>query len=117
MHIDWFTFIAQIVNFLVLAGLLRWLLYGPIVRAMQQRQEKIASRLHEAQQKYAEAEAKGQQYEEKTREIEQQREELLREARQKAHQYRERLTEEAREDASRNAVIGCAHVNVSERRS
>ena len=48
MQIDWFTVVAQIVNFLTLVGLLKKFLYGPIIRAMDDRERRIASRLEEA---------------------------------------------------------------------
>ena len=97
MNIDWFTFIAQIVNFLLLVGLLQWFLYGPIVRAMQQRADKVAGRLEDAERKQREADEQVQQYEQKNQEIEMQREELLKEARREAHQQHERLIKQARE--------------------
>ena len=37
MLIDWFTVGAQIVNFLVLVGLLKYFLYEPILKAMDKR--------------------------------------------------------------------------------
>lgn len=58
MLIDWFTVAVQIVNFLVLLLLLRRFLYGPLLRAMDQRQRAIADRL--AQAALAEQEAKEQ---------------------------------------------------------
>ena len=48
MQIDWFTVVAQIVNFLILVWLLKKFLYGPIIRAMDDRERRIASRLEEA---------------------------------------------------------------------
>ena len=48
MNIDWFTFAAQVINFLVLVGLLRHFLYGPVVRAMQAREQKVTQRLTDA---------------------------------------------------------------------
>lgn len=98
MNIDWFTFVAQIVNFLVLVALLRWVLYGRIVRSMKQREDRIAGQLREADQKRAEAEAQAERYEEKTRDLERRREEMLQKARDEAQQERERLRREARED-------------------
>ena len=35
---DWFTVIAQIINFLILVALLKRFLYGPIIRAMERRE-------------------------------------------------------------------------------
>lgn len=50
MLIDPFTVLAQIVNFLILVALLRHFLYGPITRAMTQREQTIAARLNQAKQ-------------------------------------------------------------------
>jgi F-type H+-transporting ATPase subunit b len=43
--IDWFTVLAQIVNFLVLVALLKRFLYGPLVAAIDAREQSIAGRL------------------------------------------------------------------------
>jgi len=48
MLIDWFTVGVQIVNFLILVGLLKHFLYGPILKAMDARQQTIAAHLAEA---------------------------------------------------------------------
>ncbi len=40
MLIDWFTIIAQIINFLVLVALLKYFLYGRILQAMDRRRMK-----------------------------------------------------------------------------
>jgi F-type H+-transporting ATPase subunit b len=101
MNIDGFTFAAQIVNFLVLVAILRWLLYGPIVRAMKRREQEIADRLQNAEDKRMKAEEKVEQYEQKTREITERREELLNEARRQAHEENERLMHEARDEVDR----------------
>jgi F-type H+-transporting ATPase subunit b len=50
MLIDPFTVLAQIVNFLILVALLKHFLYGPITRAMAQREQTIADRLEQAEQ-------------------------------------------------------------------
>ena len=98
MNIDWFTFVAQIINFLILVGLLRWFLYGPIVNAMQQREGKITDRWTAAEQRLDQANEKAALYEQKTLDFEQQCEELTRDAVREAHEHRERLTREARDD-------------------
>ena len=55
MLIDWFTVIAQIVNFLVLVYLLKRFLYKPIIKAMDGREQRIAGRLEEADKREEEA--------------------------------------------------------------
>jgi len=99
MQIDWFTVVAQIVNFLILAGLLAKLLYRPIVSAMQEREERIAARMHEAEEREQEAEAARRDHEQKLKELEERREEVLARAREDADDERERLIDEARRSA------------------
>ncbi len=70
MQIDWFTVVAQIVNFLILLLLLRKFLYGPVVNAMNDREEKIKKTEQEAQNKKKQAENKKQEYESMHRELE-----------------------------------------------
>ena len=56
MQIDFFTFFAQIVNFLILIYLLRRFLYGPITRAMAGREGRIAARCAVVEAQMLEAE-------------------------------------------------------------
>ena len=51
MLIDWFTVAAQIVNFLVLVALLKRFLYGPLIHAIDAREQRIAAQVAEADQK------------------------------------------------------------------
>lgn len=96
MQIDWFTVIAQVVNFLVLVWLLKHFLYGRIVRAMDEREAKIASRLEEAARNRAEAEQEAVLYRAKSRDLEEQREGILAQSREAAEARRLQLVEEAR---------------------
>jgi F-type H+-transporting ATPase subunit b len=61
--IDWFTIVAQIVNFLVLILLLRRFLYRPILNAMQERERQVAERLESAAQERLQAEEERRRYE------------------------------------------------------
>ncbi|MBU0908993.1 MAG: F0F1 ATP synthase subunit B, partial [Proteobacteria bacterium] len=56
MGIDWFTFCAQIINFLILVWLLKKVLYQPVLNAMAEREAKIAARLNDAAEQAAQAE-------------------------------------------------------------
>ena len=98
MQIDWITVSAQVVNFLILVWLLKRFLYAPVIRAMERREEHIAERLHEAEDKLQAADRKAEAYEEKERELESRREKLMRQARGEADDYRERMLAEAREE-------------------
>lgn len=48
MQIDWFTFTAQIFNFLILVWLLKRLLYQPVLTAIANREQSIAEKVAEA---------------------------------------------------------------------
>ena len=101
MLIDWFTVVAQMVNFLVLIFLLKHFLYGRIIRAMDQREEKIASRLADAEQKREKAEEEAEEFREKNEELAARKEELLRQARTDAESQKEDLVRKAREEVER----------------
>ncbi|HYW33867.1 MAG TPA: F0F1 ATP synthase subunit B [Balneolaceae bacterium] len=101
MHLDWFTFIAQIINFLILLALLQRFLYKPVLRIMDKRAEEVAGRLEEARKKLDQAEEKSKLYEEKLRDFEHQKSELLKSASEEAERKRDALIREARDEVDR----------------
>lgn len=98
MHIDWFVFFAQIINFLILVYLLKYFLYSRILNAMDAREAKIASRFEEAQRLKEDARKAAQAYEEKNRELHEQSEEFLNQAHQHAEQEKNLLMDKVREE-------------------
>lgn len=96
MLIDWFTVAAQIVNFLILVWLMKRYLYQPILRAIDAREQQIASQLASAEAQRTEAEQLKREYQQKNEQIESQRASLLQTATDEAHATRHRLLEEAR---------------------
>lgn len=98
MQVDWLTVSAQWVNFLILVLLLRRFLYGPIVRAMDRRQQRIEADRAEARLKAEQAEREAAHYRGKALELEEQRAALLSEARAAAARERERLVARARDE-------------------
>ncbi|MEQ8467940.1 F0F1 ATP synthase subunit delta [Coleofasciculus sp. E1-EBD-02] len=99
--IDWFTFIAQIINFIILVFLLWRFLYKPITKTMGERLKRIERQWKEAQQKQEEAEAEAKSYRQKQQDLEQRREELLNEAKEKAKAEQETLIKQARQEVDR----------------
>ncbi len=99
MKLDVFTFIAQIVNFLILIALLRYFLFNRIRKAMDDREKKIAARLAEADSKKQEADREAESFRAHERELEEKREELLSRASQDAEAERKKLLENARTEA------------------
>ncbi|MGB4220397.1 MAG: hypothetical protein WBJ50_03870, partial [Smithellaceae bacterium] len=96
MHIDWFVFIAQIFNFLLLMYLLKRFLYGRILKAMDDREAKIAARFAEAEQLQAKATEEARLYERRNQELLEQKEQMLNEAVAAADARRRELMEKVR---------------------
>lgn len=101
MGFDWFTLLAQVLNFLVLVWLLKHFFYDRIVSAMNEREARIARRLDEAAEEKALAEQQAELYREGNRELENAREQLLEKAAQEAEAHRRDLMEAARLDAEK----------------
>ncbi len=96
MLIDWFTVIAQAVNFLILVWLMKRFLYGPILRVIDEREKKIAAELADADAKRAEAKQQRDDFAQKNAALDQQREDLKSKATSEAKTLKERLVKEAR---------------------
>jgi F-type H+-transporting ATPase subunit b len=97
MLIDWFTVVAQIVNFLVLVALMKRFLYGPLVRAIDAREKGIETSLATAEEKNrlaanSMAEAKALQSD-----LEQKRDQILAAAREDADRRRGEMLQKARD--------------------
>lgn len=95
MRIDWLTVTAQIVNFLVLVWLLKRFLYGPVMRAMDSREQRIKDRLHEAERAKEEAEQEAQAYRDKQAALTKQQDEMLAQARAQSAVTRKSLEQAA----------------------
>lgn len=98
--IDWFTVIAQVINFLILVWLLKHFLYKPILNAIDAREKRIADELANASAKKTEAEKEKEEFKRKNEEFDQQRAALLNKAKDEAKAERQRLFEEVRKEAS-----------------
>lgn len=101
MLIDWFTVIAQIVNFLVLLILLRRFLYRPILNAMQAREERIAAELEAARQERREAEAEKKEFEAQNEKLRRDYEKKRAESEQDVVAWRKQALHEARQDVEK----------------
>lgn len=99
MLIDWFTVGAQLLNFLVLAWLLKRFLYRPILDALDAREQRIAAELADADAKRLEADKERDAFQHKNEVFEQQRAALLSKATDEAKVERARLLDEARQAA------------------
>jgi F-type H+-transporting ATPase subunit b len=99
MLIDWFTVLAQALNFLVLVWLMKHFLYKPILNAIGAREKKIAAELADAETKRTEAKKESDEFQKKNAQFDQQRAALLSKATDDANAERARLLEEGRKAA------------------
>lgn len=98
MEIDLFTVIAQIVNFIILLLLLKYLLYGRITEAMDKREEMIASRINDAELKKSEADEKYKDLLRKEEQLERESKSRLRKAAEEAEASKKVMLEDARHE-------------------
>jgi F-type H+-transporting ATPase subunit b len=96
---DWFTIGAQALNFLILVWLMKRFLYKPILNAIDEREQRIARELAEADKKKADAEKEREQFQKKNGEFDREREAFLNQAKGEAKAERGRLLDEARKAA------------------
>lgn len=98
MQVNWFTFAAQIVNFLILLWLLKHFLYTPLLNVMKNREDEVQSRLEQARLKLEDAENKSSMYQEKMDELEMKKNEWLDEAKNESEFARKEYMQAAREE-------------------
>ncbi len=101
MELDWFTLVAQVINFLVLVALLRKLFYRRIIGAMDAREANISGRLEEAARQRATAEQEAESFRTRNRTFDAHREQMLAQAGEEAETRRQQLLEDARLEAER----------------
>ena len=101
MKINWFTVIAQVINFLILVWLLRRFLYKPILKAIDDREKNIAAQLKDAEAKKAEAKKAQDEFRQKNEDFDKQKNELMSKAVAETGLERQRLIEAARTEANK----------------
>jgi F-type H+-transporting ATPase subunit b len=98
MHIDWFVFFAQIVNFLILMALLKKFLYGRIIGAMDAREARISATFAEAEKAREEASRSVLLCEQQLKDIQSASDEMINKARAEVDAYRRELMDQARKE-------------------
>ncbi len=101
MLIDWFTLAAQIVNFLVLVWLLERFLWAKLVRAIDDRENRVAARLADADQKDKQAVQRLEEIKTRGGELARERREVLASAQREADELRLEMMQRARDDVRR----------------
>jgi F-type H+-transporting ATPase subunit b len=96
MLIDWFTVVAQALNFLVLVWLMKRYLYQPVLQAIDAREKLIAGELADADSKQKEAQKQQHEFEQKNDELDKKHASLLAKVTKDAHKEGQRLLESAK---------------------
>lgn len=100
MQINWFTVVAQIINFLILAWLLKKYLYHPILNAIDEREKKIAIQLEDAKAKAATAEKEKKDFEQKNADFDAQKNDMMNKAITEVKEEKQKLLDQAKNDAN-----------------
>lgn len=100
MQINWFTVIAQIVNFLVLVWLMKKYLYKPILNAIDERGKKIAVELADAESKMTEAKKAQDEFQQKNDAFDLNKKKMMDEATAAAADERQKLLDAAKKEAA-----------------
>ena len=101
MGFDWFTFVAQLVNFALLLLLLRLFLYRPVLNLMEQRQEQLDRAWQDARGAEAAAREEAQRLASARTALEGERRTRLEQVEKEAAGLRERRLQEAEREAAR----------------
>jgi F-type H+-transporting ATPase subunit b len=99
MLIDWFTVIAQVINFLILVWLLKRFLYKPILDAIDAREQRIAQTIAEADQKKRDAQRERDEFDRKNQELADERDALVSQMMKEVNAKRQKLLDDAQQAA------------------
>lgn len=99
MQINWFTVIAQALNFILLVWLMKRFLYTPILDAIDQREKKIKAQLTDAKTQKADAQTEKDTFQQKNTDFDQQKKALMDTAVAEAQTQRQKLLDAARQEA------------------
>lgn len=101
MIVNWFIVLAQILNFLILVVLLRWLLYRPVLGVIEQRQQLVAGEFEQARRLQEEARRQIDSHHRLQEEFQRRRQELLHETEAEVERQRRRRMAELRDELER----------------
>ena len=89
------TYVFQIINFIIFLVILHFLLYKPVRRIVRERKEEMEAELRDAEKKRAEAEKMRAETEKLAAELEEKRDGIIKDARERAEEQRKELLKQA----------------------
>lgn len=99
MLINWFTLVAQIINFLILLWLLNKFLYKPVLKALDEREARIASTISDAESVKLNAMKELDEYSAKNVAIAKEKDSIIQASRMAAEQERTQIIDNAKNTA------------------
>jgi F-type H+-transporting ATPase subunit b len=99
MLINWFTLVAQIINFLILLWLLNKFLYKPVLKALDERETRIASIISDAESVKLNAMKELDEYSEKNVAIDKEKDSIIQASRLTAEEERIKIIDNAKNTA------------------
>jgi F-type H+-transporting ATPase subunit b len=100
MKINWFTVIAQAINFVILVWLLKRFLYKPILNAIAEREKKITAQIKDADDKKAVAEKEQADFKKRNDDFDAQKKALMDKAVADTNAQRDKLLADAKNEAN-----------------
>jgi F-type H+-transporting ATPase subunit b len=100
MKINWFTVIAQVINFLILVWLLKRFLYKPILKAIDEREKKIAGQIKDGDDKREVAVKEHADFKKRNDDFDAQKKALMDKAVTDTNMQRDKLLEDAKNEAN-----------------
>jgi F-type H+-transporting ATPase subunit b len=100
MEINWFTVIAQILNFFILVWLLKRFLYKPILKAIDERESKISAQLEEAREKEAKGKKEQEEFQLKNATFDKEKKDRMDKVVLEIGEERQKLLDQTRKDAT-----------------
>ena len=100
MEINWFTVVAQIINFLILVWLLKRFLYQPVLDAIDAREQKISAQLKDAAEQKAEAQKAHELLQHKNQQFEHERSTKMAEVEEQINAEKARFFAQARDESN-----------------
>ncbi|MBP2652695.1 MAG: atpF [Firmicutes bacterium] len=95
------TLIAQIINFIILVVILTWVAYKPLMKALADRQARIADSLETAEREKTAAEELKKEYQEQLAQARTQAQAIVEKATKLAEQTKDEILQEARAEHAR----------------
>jgi F-type H+-transporting ATPase subunit b len=101
LGINWYLLISQLINFGLLAFLLIYFLYRPVLNALHNRQMRIQESIENAEQVKQQLARAQQDYEARLNEARQEAAQIVAQASERAQAVRDEIIAQAREEAER----------------